>query len=172
MTAVVHRTSMALGEPSPLFGNTLDHLLLVADTGGESADARVRAIAVQTIADYMLDIVTWFYRLGVPHDDDFLQELVSALEQCHKRVQAVANATPGSPEVGAVLTMAYVTWPWVYVIHVGTCRCYLQRNTALEQITTGPHPGAATGGQRRTPSARERHITVEQCAVECHRRGT
>jgi serine/threonine protein phosphatase PrpC len=38
--------------------------------------------------------------------------------------------------VGAVLTMAYVTWPWVYVIHVGNCRCYLQRDTALEQITT------------------------------------
>jgi PPM family protein phosphatase len=133
---VVHRSSMALGEQSPLFGDTLGHLLLVADTGGETADPRVSAIAVRTIADYMLNIVPWFYRLGAPQDDDFLQELVSALEQCHERVQAVADAMPGSPEVGTVLTMAYVTWPWVYVIHVGNCRCYLLRNSALEQITT------------------------------------
>jgi protein phosphatase len=133
---VVYRSSGALGEPSPRFGDSLGHLLLVADTGGDTADARVSALAVQTIADYMLNIIPWFYRLGGPQEDDFLQELVSALEQCHTRIQAVANATPGAPEVGAVLTMAYVTWPWVYVIHVGNCRCYLQRDTTLEQITT------------------------------------
>jgi hypothetical protein len=51
---VVHRSSMALVEQSPLFGDTLGHLLMVADTGGETADPRVSAIAVRTIADYML----------------------------------------------------------------------------------------------------------------------
>ena len=133
---VVHRSSGALGEPSPHFGDTLGHLLLVADTGGETVDARVSATAVQTIAGYILNIMPWFYRLGGPQEDDFLHELVSALEHCHTRVQAVADARPGSPEVGAVLTMAYVTWPWVYVVHVGNCRCYLQRDTRLEQLTT------------------------------------
>jgi protein phosphatase len=133
---VVHRSSGVLGEPSPRFGDSLGHLLLVADTGGESADARVSALAVQTIADYLLNIVPWFYRLGGPQEDDFLQELVSALEHCHERVQAVADAARRSSEVGAVLTMAYVTWPELYVIHVGNCRCYLQRGPALEQITT------------------------------------
>jgi glucose/arabinose dehydrogenase len=53
---VVHRSSMALVEQSPLFGDTLGHLLMVADTGGETADPRVSAIAVRTIADYMLNI--------------------------------------------------------------------------------------------------------------------
>ena len=48
---VVHRSSMALVEQSPLFGDTLGHLLMVADTGGETADPRVSAIAVRTIAD-------------------------------------------------------------------------------------------------------------------------
>jgi serine/threonine protein phosphatase PrpC len=133
---VVHRSSGALGAPSPRFGDTLGRLLLVADTGGDTADAQVSALAVQTIADDMLNIMPWFYRLGGPQEDDFLQELVSALKQCHTRIQAVADASPGAPEVGVVVTMAYVTWPWVYVIHVGNCRCYLQRDTALEQITT------------------------------------
>lgn len=103
---VVHRSSGALGEPSPRFGDTLGHQPLVADTGGDTADARESAPAVQTIADYTLNIVPWCYRLGGPREDDFLQELVSALEHCHERVQAVADARPGGPEVGAVLTMA------------------------------------------------------------------
>jgi PPM family protein phosphatase len=132
---VVHRSSGVLGEPAPRFGDSLGHLPLVADTGGETADARVSALAVQAIADYRLNIVPWCYRLGGPPEDDFLQELVSALEHCHERVQAVADARPGAPEVGAVLTMAYVTWPWVYVMHVGNGRCYLQCDTALERIT-------------------------------------
>ena len=58
------------------------------------------------------------------------------MEHWHERIQAVAEARAASPEVGGVLTMACVAWPWVYVIHVGNCRCYLQRGAALEQITT------------------------------------
>jgi PPM family protein phosphatase len=73
-------------------------------------------MTVKTIADYMLNIIPWFYRLGRQQENDFLQELVSALEQCHERIQAMTDATPGSPEVGAVLTMAYMTWPRLYVI--------------------------------------------------------
>jgi PPM family protein phosphatase len=92
---VVHRSSGVLGEPSPRFGDSLGHLLLVADTGGETADAWVSALAVRAIADYRLNIVPWCYRLGGPPEDDFLQELVSALEHCHERVQAVPTPGPG-----------------------------------------------------------------------------
>jgi PPM family protein phosphatase len=74
---VVHRSSGVLGQPAPLFGDSLGRLPLVADTGGDTADARVSAPAVQTIADYTLNIVPWCYRLGGPREDDFLQELVS-----------------------------------------------------------------------------------------------
>jgi DNA-binding IclR family transcriptional regulator len=69
---VVHRTSIALGEHSPLFGGTLGHLLLVAANAGETADARVRSMTVKTIADYMLNLIPWFYRLGGQQENDFL----------------------------------------------------------------------------------------------------
>ena len=59
-----------------------------------------------------------------------------ALERCHERIQAVADAIRRSSEVGAVLTLAYVTRPELDVIQVGNCRCHLQRGTALEQVTT------------------------------------
>jgi len=34
----------------------------VAADAGKSADARVSTMTVKTIADYMLNIILWFYR--------------------------------------------------------------------------------------------------------------
>jgi len=64
------------------------------------------------------------------------KELAVALAKCEERIQAVADAMPPPQEMGAALTMAYMTWPRLYVIHVGNSRCYLQRGAMLEQITT------------------------------------
>ena len=133
---VVHRISMALGEQSSLFGDTLGHLLLVAANASEIANTQLSTATVKTIADYVLNIIPWFYRLSGRQENDFLQDLISALEQCHERIPAMAKDTPGPTAMGAVLTMAYITWPRLYVIHVGNCRCYLQRGGTLEQITT------------------------------------
>jgi serine/threonine protein phosphatase PrpC len=52
----------------------------------------------------------------------------------------MAEATPRSPDVGAVLTITYMTWPRLHVIHVGTCRCHLQRGGVLELIPTDHTP--------------------------------
>jgi protein phosphatase len=133
---LIHQTSVALGEQSPLFGDTLGHLLLVADGGGLTADTQASTITVRTIAHYMLNMMPWFYRFGGQQEDDFLHELESALAKCQERVQAVADTMPTPQEMGAALTMAYITWPRLYVIHVGNSRCYLQRRAMLEQITT------------------------------------
>jgi protein phosphatase len=84
----------------------------------------------------MLNIMPWFYRLGGQREDDFLNELESALAKCQERIQAVADTMPPPQEMGAALTMAYMTWPRLYIIHVGNSRCYLQRRAMLEQITT------------------------------------
>ena len=37
--------------------------------------------------------------------------------------------------MGTTLTMAYVCWPLLYVVHVGDSRCYLLRGSRLRQIT-------------------------------------
>jgi protein phosphatase len=38
--------------------------------------------------------------------------------------------------MGTTLTMAYVLWPRLYVVHAGDSRCYLLREGAMEQVTT------------------------------------
>ena len=37
--------------------------------------------------------------------------------------------------MGTTLTMAYVSWPDLYVAHVGDSRCYLQRAGQLHRLT-------------------------------------
>ena len=38
--------------------------------------------------------------------------------------------------MGTTLTMAYVLWPRVYVVHAGDSRCYLHRSGYLTRMTT------------------------------------
>jgi len=38
--------------------------------------------------------------------------------------------------MGATMTMAYLIWPKMYVVHVGDSRCYMLRDAHLQQITT------------------------------------
>ena len=38
--------------------------------------------------------------------------------------------------MGTTLTIAYVVWPRLYIVHVGDSRAYLLRDTHFEQITT------------------------------------
>ena len=103
-------------------------------------------------------------------ENDFLQELVSALEHCHKRIQAMADAMLGSTDAGVVLTKTYM--------HGRGCISYMWATVGVTCIEVprwnrSPliHPGAVIARERRAPSARERHVAVEQCAMECARRG-
>ena len=34
------------------------------------------------------------------------------------------------------MTMAYIIWPTMYVVHVGDTRCYVSRGDTIEQLTT------------------------------------
>jgi protein phosphatase len=38
--------------------------------------------------------------------------------------------------MGTTLTMAYIVWPRLYVVHAGDSRCYLFHKRRLKQITT------------------------------------
>jgi protein phosphatase len=38
--------------------------------------------------------------------------------------------------MGTTLTMGYIVWPQLYVVHAGDSRCYLYRDGCLDQVTT------------------------------------
>jgi PPM family protein phosphatase len=133
---LIHQTSLSLEDHTCLFGGSQGHLLLVADgMGGHAAGQRASTLAVQTLTHYLLNTMPWFFRLQQAGEADLEGELKTALEACQKSIQAEAAVRVEERGMGTTLTMAYIVWPRLYVVHVGDSRCYLMRDARLEQIT-------------------------------------
>jgi protein phosphatase len=133
----VHQTSLDLDDQTRLFGASQGKLLLVADGlgGGPSGGRRASALAVNSLTTYVLNTMHWFFRLRPDLEDQFLDDLKAALEFCQQRIHAEAERTPEHRGMGTTLTMAYLTWPRLYVVHAGDSRCYLLRGGRLRQLT-------------------------------------
>jgi protein phosphatase len=58
------------------------------------------------------------------------------LRQCHARIQVDVVKHPDLEGMGTTLTLAYVVWPKLFVVHAGDSRCYLQRDARLIRLTT------------------------------------
>jgi protein phosphatase len=133
---LVRQTSLHLDDHTRLFGGSQGSLLVVADgMGGHSAGGRASSLAVDALARYVLNTMPWFLRLQGGGEDDLLDELKTALERCQERIEAEASANETRRDMGTTLTMAYLLWPRLYVVHAGDSRCYLLRGGRLEQVT-------------------------------------
>jgi len=132
----VYQTSLGHDDRTKLFGRSEGKLLVVADgLGGHAAGDRASTVAIDRLTMYMLSSMPWLFRLDPAMEDDFLSDLEAALRHCQDRIQAEAEFMPEKYGMGTTLTMAYVLWPRLFVVHVGASRCYLLRESRLEQIT-------------------------------------
>jgi len=157
---VARQTSLP-GEHQTSLGGTHGYLLLVADgMGGRAAGELASKLAVTTLMHYVLHTMDWFFRLAGQHEDDLLGELEAALQQCHEAIQRNAATNPAHAGMGTTLTLAYVIWPRLYVLHVGDSRCYLLRDGELEQDTTVCRRGHAHARASRQVALEPR--TVER----------
>ena len=134
---LVHQTSLSDDDHTRLFSGSQGALLLVADgMGGHAAGKQASTIAVQALEHYVLNTMPWFFQLQHCQESDLKDELKAATEACQRSIEAAASSRPERHGMGTTLTMAYVLWPRLYVVHVGDSRCYLFRAPRLEQITT------------------------------------
>jgi len=133
---VLGPTSLSEEEQGRLLGARRGHLLVVADgVGGAPGGERASRIAVQTVMRYVLNTIPWFFRLDENRPEELEQDLRGTLEACQKSTEEVANGEPALEEMATTLTMAYILWPRVYVVHAGDSRCFLHRGRRLEQLT-------------------------------------
>lgn len=134
---LIHQTSLTHEDHTRLFGGSQGQLFLVADgMGGHAEGKRASAIAVQSISHYVLNTMHWFFRLEENREEDLEEELKESLELCQRSiVRAAEGRDQESRRMGTTLTMAYVLWPRLYVVHAGDSRCYLFRDARLEMIT-------------------------------------
>ena len=133
---LVRQTSLPADDHARLFGAPPGHLLAVADgLGGQAGGRRASGLAVRALARYVLHTLPWFFRTREGEEGDLAGELRAALEECQRAVEEAAETSTGHQRMGTTLTLAYVQWPRLYVVHAGDSRGYLLRGTHLHRIT-------------------------------------
>lgn len=134
---LIHQTSLSMDDHTRLMGESQGQLLVVADgMGGHAAGQQASRIAIDAMVRHVLNTLPWFLRLQASREDDLAEDLKAAMERCQERIEAEAEANPQRRKMGTTLTMAYIVWPRLYVVHAGDSRCYLRRQGKLAQITT------------------------------------
>jgi len=133
---LIRQTSMPKADHSRMLGKPQGRLLVVADgVSGKPGGALASTVAVDALAQYVVDIMPWFFRLDDRFEDDLQEELAAAIGRCQTRVRTAARSGQGYSDMGTTLTMAYVLWPRAYVVHLGDSRGYLFRGGSLARIT-------------------------------------
>jgi len=133
----VHQTSLGLNHQTRLMGESQCKLLLVADgVGGHASGERASSLAVDGVANYILNAMDWFLRLNDENEAELIDELKTAFIHSQDVLGEEAKEIPQRRGMATTLTMAYIIWPAMYVVHVGDTRCYVSRGNKIEQLTT------------------------------------
>lgn len=130
---LVQQTSLSIEDQTRLLGGIQGKLLVVADgMGGAVGGERASYVAVSALTHYVLNTMSWFFRLDTGLEEELQRELRQGLERCQRALEQ----DPGRREgMGTTVTMAYVRWPELHVVHAGDSRCYLHRRGQLTQLT-------------------------------------
>lgn len=133
----VKRTSLELEQASWLFGAPLGHLSVVAEGFGGGFEAgETSSTAVESLVQYVLNVMPSFFELEDRLEPDVRSELERSVRRSEQAVKAGAEAeTPPRTDTAATLTAAFVLWPAAYVVHAGDARAYLLRDSRLELIS-------------------------------------
>ena len=104
---LVHQTSLKQDDHTRLFGGSQGQLLLVADgMGGHAAGEQASAIAVESLEQYVLNTMSWFFRLQENIESDLVDEFKAALDVCQKSIETAALINPARQGMGTTLP-----WP-------------------------------------------------------------
>ncbi|QDV86202.1 PP2C family protein-serine/threonine phosphatase [Planctomycetes bacterium TBK1r] len=131
----VRQTDIPEKQNAELFGCQQGSIMVVADgMGGHQSGEQASHTAIEASAKYVLDMMHWFLKLSADDEQEFLDELSDCLKSVQKKIWSAGG--PGGRRMGTTVTMAYLLWPRMFVVHAGDSRCYLLRNGQFQQLTT------------------------------------
>ncbi|MCA9129127.1 MAG: serine/threonine-protein phosphatase [Planctomycetales bacterium] len=136
---LVHSTSLNLEAQSRLYGMSHGKLFMVADgMGGHLGGDRASMLAIDLLINQLLNSMHWFFQMEKDQESreqGFIEDLQIMLQKAHEAIEKESNEDSDHKGMGTTLTMSYVIWPWMYVVHAGDSRCYLLRSGELRQLT-------------------------------------
>ena len=131
----VRSSSVNLENPE-LFGETMGKLMIVADgMGGANAGEVASQLAILEMAKHLLNSMHWLFCPRQPEITQFIEDLKLGAFSSHRAVRHDAEANPHHHGMGTTLTVAYLFWPLLYVLHVGDSRCYVLRDKQIQLLT-------------------------------------
>ncbi len=114
---------------------TVGYLLLVADGWSHGTDeARAGDLAIFTAVQYVLVLLPWFFD-AVPTARDASAKLTRLVESNSTSLPLLMNDHSVLPGCKGTVTMAFLIWPSLSVIHCGSSRLYLLRGDQLHHLT-------------------------------------
>lgn len=133
---MLQQTSLPVSDQTQLTGKKLGKLLLVADgIGGHQHGDAASRIAVEAITLFTLNSMRWFYALESGHRAEIEHELAAAMRRAEQALESAGSTQASRQQMGTTMTIAYLLWPKLYVVHAGDSRAYLLRQGALRQLT-------------------------------------
>ena len=120
-----------------MVSNHPGQLLMVADgMGGHAHGEYASRLAIRYMTTYVANLMPRFLVGDMKNDDEFQAALKEGPVEIHRLLRKEGQADPTRAEMGTTLTVAYIDWPALYLVHVGDSRCYLFRDGRLNQLTT------------------------------------
>ncbi len=133
---LIEDSSLRLDCQARLYGKSFGRLLMVADgMGGHQAGSRASLLAIDLLINQLVGGMHWPLQVAEDEEERFVADLKQLFETAHKLIVREANAHANLKGMGTTLTMSYILWPWMYVVHVGDSRCYLIRDESVRQLT-------------------------------------
>lgn len=132
----LEQSSTAIADGATWLDTQQGKLLVVADgITGAGAATMASNVALQTLAEHVVSKLPWG---PAPLADEVIEgELRAALSRCQREIREAAAARGlGDQPVGSSVTLAYITWPRLYIAHAGDTRAYLWTGGRVERLTT------------------------------------
>lgn len=134
---VIGSNSLNIEPQTRLFGGICGWLMLVADgMGGHAGGERASSLAVRYLIERLLNNIHWFFQFNREAEVEFIDSLKKLLRDTHHEIQSEGQRDQTLSGMGTTLTMTYLVWPNLYVVHAGDSRCYLIRERRVERLTT------------------------------------
>ena len=132
----IQQSSVPEHDGTSLTSNPQGRLLMVADgMGGHEGGEVASAVATETMARYAFAVMPWLLNASQASQQELADGLRQAMLSAHAMVQRAAVEQRLDSHMGTTLTLAYVVWPNLYVLHAGDTRCYLMRQGRLQLLT-------------------------------------
>ena len=133
---LVRSGSLDVVPRSRLFGSTIGHLFFVADgMGGHRAGNEASMLAIQYFVNAVLNRHQSLIQTDSQSEESLVEDLENILMDAHRTIKNQSKRDQNCAGMGTTLTMAYVSWPKMVVVHAGDTRCYLMRGSDLRLIT-------------------------------------